>query len=77
MVQYIESFIEDSRKKIYVSMQSMNNRVQKKAIDNWDRLEVFRERFYQNKEDVSYIENIYDKMMKIMGKGEVKETEER
>ena len=77
MVQYIESFIEDSRKKIYVSMQSMNNRVQKKAIDNWDRLEVFRERFYQNKEDLSYIENIYDKMMKIMGKGEAKETEER
>ncbi len=64
------NFLLEKRKEVYLKMQSVDYILQKKGIEQWDKLEELIEKTKLLKENVVYINGIYEKIAKLREKEE-------
>ena len=62
---HVLDFLVEKRKSIYVKMNSMDPKIQKEGISQWDKLENLIEKTKEQKENIDYIEAIYKKVIKL------------
>lgn len=65
------NFLLEKRKEVYLKMQSVDYILQKKGIEQWDKLEELIEKTKLLKENVVYINGIYEKIAKLREKEEM------
>ena len=65
------NFLLEKRKEVYLKMQSSDYIMQKKGIEQWDKLEELIEKIKLLKENVVYINGIYEKIAKLREKEEM------
>lgn len=65
------NFLLEKRTEVYLKMQSADYILQKKGIEQWDKLEELIEKTKLLKENVVYINGIYEKIAKLREKEEM------
>ena len=71
---HVLDFLVEKRKSIYVKMNSMDPKIQKEGISQWDKLENLIEKTKEQKENIDYIEAIYKKVIKLEEKEKIKDV---
>ncbi len=67
-IDYIQKFVKEQRKNVYVNMQSHDLSTQTDAIKKWDRIEILLEKISENAEDTGYIETLYGRIVELNNK---------
>ena len=63
MTDYIQKFIKEQRKRVYVNMQSQDAKIQADAISKWDRIEVLLDKIAERNQDSDYLESLYNRIV--------------
>ena len=66
----IVEYLKEKRKEIYVKLQSKDWNIQRKAQEQWDKMEILLDRVENSREDKEYLNNLYEKILILKEKEE-------
>ncbi len=67
-------YLKSKRVEIYLKMQSQDIQIQRKGIEQWDKMEVLIEKVKRNNDNNDYLNLLYEKIQKLKA---IEEQQER